>query len=83
MLAQFMETRSLRHACQHLEAMDPVVKTYLDKLSTTMEANTKRLLWSPPRSMIYSLGAPDLEKCVAGLGGHRASASAVVVVVPS
>lgn len=39
-LAQFIKTRSLRLARAHLVAMDSAVKAFLDKLETTLTANT-------------------------------------------
>lgn len=67
-LAHFIETRRLRQARLQLEHMDPAVKSYLDKLSATMEANTTALTVITSRLDDLAAWRPDLEKCVADLG---------------
>lgn len=62
-----METRSLRLARNQLEAMDPAIKTYHDKLSSMMEANTAALIAISSKIDDLTSWRPDLEKRVADL----------------
>ncbi|KAE8813932.1 hypothetical protein D1007_08848 [Hordeum vulgare] len=68
-----MEIRSLRQARAGVIAMDPAIEAFLERLESTLVAHTVTLNASKAKVDDLVAWRPDLERCVADLGGTVAA----------